>query len=90
MDFISWKVSSSIRDNRRFGDKGPINYSLLYFMYIVITIFELQYALVMLNVGERFRKLNKYIENVTKTHANLETFRNNVMNIGMLTCSYIF
>ncbi|KAJ8668067.1 hypothetical protein QAD02_009730, partial [Eretmocerus hayati] len=75
LDFISWTLATETKDNKNFGDKGPINYVPISFMYIVIITFELQYALVLFNVGERFLKLNKTIENLTRTNLVIKYFR---------------
>ncbi|XP_023314881.1 gustatory receptor for sugar taste 43a-like [Trichogramma pretiosum] len=72
LDFVSWRASSAGKNNAHFGDKGPINYAPIYFMYIVVTVFEVQYALVLFNVGERFLKLNKSVANLTKSNMALE------------------
>ncbi|XP_031777853.1 gustatory receptor 3 isoform X1 [Nasonia vitripennis] len=75
LDFAAWTVSSSTKNIQGDTDKTPINYSPLYFMYIIIMTFEIQYALVLFNVGERFLKLNKTIENLTKTNTIIEYIR---------------
>ncbi|XP_014219005.1 gustatory receptor for sugar taste 43a-like [Copidosoma floridanum] len=75
LDYISWSYSFDKKNVQVYDDKGPINYSPIYFMYIVIMTFEMQYALVLFNVGERFLKLNKTIENLTKTNLIIEYFR---------------
>lgn len=75
LDFICWTISSDSKATQGKSEKGPINYSSLYFMYIVIITFKMQYALVLFNVGERFLKINKTIENLTRTNSIIEHIR---------------
>ena len=56
-------------------DKGPINYLPLYFMYFVITIFEVQYALSTLHIAERFSRLNEFIGRLLKNNKISEYFK---------------
>lgn len=81
MDYVSWHLSSANKQLQAYGDKGPINYGPLYIMYQVIAAFEIQYALILFNVGERFLKLNKSIENLTRTNMVIEYFRKD-MGLG--------
>ncbi|KAJ8668494.1 hypothetical protein QAD02_010157, partial [Eretmocerus hayati] len=78
IDFLSWTLATETKDNKGFGDKGPINYSPLHFMYVVIMIFELQYALIMFNVGERFLKINKVLKNIIMTNLVIHYLRKDV------------
>ncbi|KAJ8668068.1 hypothetical protein QAD02_009731 [Eretmocerus hayati] len=78
IDFLSWTLATETKDNKGFGDKGPINYSPLHFMYVVIMIFELQYALIMFNVGERFLKMNKVLKNIIMTNLVIQYLRKDV------------
>lgn len=57
------------------NDKGPINYVPLYFMYIIIVMKEVQYAVVTYNVGQRFLRLNKSLENILKSGRITNQFR---------------
>ncbi|XP_058800704.1 gustatory receptor for sugar taste 43a-like [Phymastichus coffea] len=75
LDYVSWSVSSATKNNHVYGDKGPVNYCPLYFMYVVIVAFEMQYAIVLFNVGERFLKLNQSIEELTRTNLVVDHFR---------------
>lgn len=43
---------------------GPLNYLPLYFMHIITTVMQLQYAIIVYNVGQRFVRVNKSLENV--------------------------
>lgn len=60
---------------KKMDDKGPINYVPLYFMYIVIMMMEVQYAIVTYNVGQRFSRLNKNLENILKSGRITGQFR---------------
>lgn len=57
-------------------------------MYIVVLAFEMQYAIVLFNVGERFRKLNTTIENLTKTNIIVDYFRKD-MGLAGKFCIYL-
>lgn len=71
LDFKAWKLSDS-RKPQLLPDKGQINYLPLYFMYIIITMFESQYALITFNVGERFSRLNRFSRKILKCNKILE------------------
>lgn len=56
-------------------DKGPLNYLPLYFMYIVIIMMEVQYAIATYNVGQRFLRLNTSLGNILKGSSITNQFR---------------
>jgi hypothetical protein len=64
-----------VKLNNKLNDEGPINYLSLYFMYIIITMMEVQYAIVTYNVGQRFSRLNISLENVLKSSRITNQFR---------------
>lgn len=61
LDYLTWMSSKAKKKMQFKPDKGPINYLPLYFMYFVITIFEVQYALSTFHIAERFSRLNEFI-----------------------------
>ncbi|CAK9815994.1 Gustatory receptor for sugar taste 43a [Anthophora plagiata] len=56
LDFYTW--SRKTKTSVIMPDKGPINYTPLYFMYTVIITTELQYTIATYNIGQRFVCLN--------------------------------
>jgi gustatory receptor len=89
LDYVCWSLSYNSSRIHIFNDKGPINYCPLYFMYIIIMTFEMQYALILFNVGERFLKINTLIMNFTKTNSIINNFRKD-MKFGKCKLSYDF
>lgn len=81
-DFISAGISATTESSEVFGNKGPINYTPMFFMYLVIIGFELQYAVVLFGLGERFRKLNRAIEKITKNNIVVDCLRKNNQRPG--------
>ncbi|XP_058790795.1 gustatory receptor for sugar taste 43a-like [Phymastichus coffea] len=76
LDYISWKIVYMPKmNNTKNTDKGPINYSPMYFMYMVIVALQMQYAIILMNLGERFSRLNSTIECLTKTNDIIDYFR---------------
>ena len=49
------------------ADKGPINYSPIYVMYVIALTIEIQYTVSTYNLGERFTRLNKNLESLLKS-----------------------
>lgn len=84
LDFISWTLASQEKKTDSSSEKGAINYSAIYVMYFVVMAFEIQYAMVVTCLGERFIKLNKTIENLTRTKVICDYFHND-MGAGMLS-----
>lgn len=84
LDYIVWYKNLD-RKHSQWNDKGPINYSPIYFMYIVIMSFEIQFALMALHVGLRFSKLNDSIEQLSRSNALCDYFRR---DLGLGTNSW--
>lgn len=72
LDVYTW---SQVKLDKKMNDKGPLNYLPLYFMYIVIIMMEVQYAVATYNVGQRFVRLNKSLENILKSGRITDQFR---------------
>ncbi|XP_025162241.1 gustatory receptor for sugar taste 43a [Harpegnathos saltator] len=72
LDIYTW---SQVKLDKKMDDKGPINYLPLYCMYIVIVMMEVQYAVATHNVGQRFSRLNKSLENILKNSMITNQFR---------------
>ncbi|XP_011862327.1 PREDICTED: gustatory receptor for sugar taste 43a [Vollenhovia emeryi] len=73
LDIYTWNYE--VKLNKKLNDKGPINYVPLYFMYIVIMMMEVQYAVATYNVCQRFCRLNKNVENILKSDRITDQFR---------------
>ncbi|KYN44477.1 hypothetical protein ALC56_01075, partial [Trachymyrmex septentrionalis] len=73
LDIYTWNYETKL--NRKLDDKGPINYVPLYFMYIVIIMMEVQYAVVVYNVSQRFCRLNKNLENIFNSGKITDQFK---------------
>ncbi|KAK2585409.1 hypothetical protein KPH14_010080 [Odynerus spinipes] len=73
LDMYWWDCDS--KANRKMDDKGPINFFPIYIMYTIIIILEIQYSLVTYNVGQRFVRLNKCLENILKNGKMTDHFR---------------
>ncbi|KAL6261323.1 hypothetical protein P5V15_008843 [Pogonomyrmex californicus] len=73
LDIYTWNYE--VKLNKKMNDKGPINYVPLYFMYIVIIMMEVQYAVATYNVSQRFCRLNKSLANILKSGKITDQFR---------------
>ncbi|XP_066601322.1 gustatory receptor for sugar taste 43a-like isoform X2 [Prorops nasuta] len=82
LDIYVWDRTSKI--NKKMIDKGPINYCPLYLMYVVIIIMEIQYAVSTYNIGQRFLRLNKSLENILRTGSITDYFRKDLGLAGDL------
>ncbi|XP_071568792.1 gustatory receptor for sugar taste 43a [Temnothorax nylanderi] len=82
LDIYTW--NHEVKLNKKLNDKGPINYVPLYFMYIVIIMMEVQYAVATYNVCQRFCKLNKNVENILKSGRITDQFRKDLGLAGDL------
>ncbi|XP_072745372.1 gustatory receptor for sugar taste 43a-like [Anoplolepis gracilipes] len=82
LDFYAWNCR--VKQNKKIDDKGPLNYFLLYFMYIVIIMMEIQCAIIVYNVGQRFSRVNKSIENILKSSKITNQFRRDLGLAGDL------
>ncbi|XP_072743920.1 gustatory receptor for sugar taste 43a-like isoform X2 [Anoplolepis gracilipes] len=82
LDLYAW--NHKVRHNKKLDHKGPLNFLPLYFMYIVITMMEVQYALIVYNVGQRFSRVNKSIENIIKSGKITNHFRKDLGLAGDL------
>ncbi|XP_012270798.1 gustatory receptor for sugar taste 43a [Orussus abietinus] len=65
VDIYTWDFQA--KKNKKMHDKGAINYAPIYFMYTIVIIMELQYTLATYNIGIRFARLNKNLENLLKS-----------------------
>lgn len=64
LDIYTWDLATKIK--RKLPDKGPINYSPIYFLYLQALIIEIHYTIATYNLNERFVRLNKNLENLLK------------------------
>ncbi|XP_032676527.1 gustatory receptor for sugar taste 43a-like isoform X2 [Odontomachus brunneus] len=81
LDIYTW---NQVKMDKMMNDKGPINYLPLYFMYVVIIMIEVQYAIATYNVGQRFSRLNKSLENILKSSRITNQFRKDLGLAGDL------
>ncbi|XP_067207482.1 gustatory receptor for sugar taste 43a isoform X3 [Linepithema humile] len=81
LDVYTW--NHEVKLNKKLNDKGPINYLPLYFMYIVIMMMEVQYAVATYNIGQRFSRLNKCLENILRSGRITDQFRK---DLGLGAC----
>ncbi|XP_058795443.1 gustatory receptor for sugar taste 43a-like [Phymastichus coffea] len=82
LDIFSRSISATDESGEVSGDKGPINYIPIYFMYLVIVTFEVQYAVVLFNIGERFLKLNQVVEHLSVKNNVVIKFLRNDTSLG--------
>nr|XP_012224856.1 PREDICTED: gustatory receptor for sugar taste 43a isoform X2 [Linepithema humile] len=82
LDVYTW--NHEVKLNKKLNDKGPINYLPLYFMYIVIMMMEVQYAVATYNIGQRFSRLNKCLENILRSGRITDQFRKDLGLAGDL------
>ncbi|EFN69927.1 Putative gustatory receptor 28b [Camponotus floridanus] len=73
LDVCSWNYRLKL--NKKLDNKGPFNYLPLYFMYITIIMMEIQYAIIVYNVGQRFFRINKTLENILNSSKITNQFR---------------
>lgn len=64
LDIYSWDKQTKLK--RKMSDKGPINYSPIYFLYMQAIMIEIQYTIATYNLNERFLRLNKNLESLLK------------------------
>ncbi|XP_063988153.1 gustatory receptor for sugar taste 43a-like isoform X3 [Diachasmimorpha longicaudata] len=69
LDVYVWDMQTKLK--RKMPDKGPINYSPIYFLYMQALMIEIQYTITTYNLNERFLRLNKNLETLLKTGRNL-------------------
>ncbi|KAM0728547.1 Gustatory receptor for sugar taste 43a [Formica fusca] len=82
LDIYTW--NHEVKLNKKLDDKGPLNYLPLYFMYVVIIMMEVQYAIIVYNVGQRFFRVNKSLENILKSGKITNQFRKDLGLAGDL------
>lgn len=92
LDIYTWNYE--VKLNKKLNDKGPINYVPLYFMYIVIMMMEVQYAVATYNVCQRFCRLNKNIETILKRTGRISDHFRKDLGLGVyhfviINCSKI-
>lgn len=73
LDVHTWNFE--VKLSKKPDNKGPLNYLPLYFMYLIIIMKEVQYAIITHNVGQRFCRLNKCLENILKSSKITDHFR---------------
>jgi len=81
LDIYAWHYEAKL--NKELSNESPINYLSLYFMYIIIIMMEVQYAIVTYNVGQRFSRLNTSLENMLKSSRITNHFRKD-LGLGMI------
>nr|AXU39964.1 gustatory receptor [Meteorus pulchricornis] len=62
------------------ADKGPINYSPIYFLYLQALMIEIQYTIATYNLNERFLRLNRNLENLMKNHSKWSRIKVSAIN----------
>ncbi|XP_029178945.1 gustatory receptor for sugar taste 43a-like [Nylanderia fulva] len=82
LDVYVWR--HEVKQNKKLDDTGPFNYLPLYFMYIVSVMMELQFAIIVYNVGQRFFRINKSLENILKNSKIANQFRKDLGLAGEL------
>ncbi|XP_025263752.1 gustatory receptor for sugar taste 43a-like isoform X2 [Camponotus floridanus] len=73
LDFYMWNYK--VKLNKKLDNKGPFNYLPLLFMYVIFIMMEDQYAIIVYNVGQRFFRINKTLENILKSSKITNQFR---------------
>ncbi|XP_072745373.1 gustatory receptor for sugar taste 43a-like [Anoplolepis gracilipes] len=82
LDVFAW--NNKIKQNKKLDYTVTLNYFPLYFMYIVIIMMEVQCAIMVYNVGQRFSRINKSIENILKSGKITNQFRKDLGLAGDL------
>ncbi|XP_072744220.1 gustatory receptor for sugar taste 43a-like isoform X2 [Anoplolepis gracilipes] len=82
LDVYTWNYK--VRLNKKLDVNGPLNFLPLYFMYIVIIMIEIQYAIIVYNVSQRFSRVNKSLENILKSGKITNHFRKDLGLAGDL------
>ncbi|XP_029178697.1 gustatory receptor for sugar taste 43a-like [Nylanderia fulva] len=82
LDVYTWKYE--VKLNNKPDATGPFNYLPLYFMYIVIIMMEVQFAILVYNVGQRFFRINKSLENILNSSKITNQFRKDLGLAGDL------
>ncbi|XP_034948469.1 gustatory receptor for sugar taste 43a-like [Chelonus insularis] len=78
LDIYVWDAQTKAK--RKMSDKGPINYTPVYFLYFQALMIEIQCTIATYNLNERFIRLNKNLENLLKSMKN--TSRKDISLIG--------
>ncbi|XP_025263750.1 gustatory receptor for sugar taste 43a isoform X2 [Camponotus floridanus] len=73
LDVYSWNYRLKL--NKKLDNKALFNYLPLLFMYIIFIMMEDQYAIIVYNVGQRFFRINKTLENILKSSKITNQFR---------------
>ncbi|XP_029179083.1 gustatory receptor for sugar taste 43a-like [Nylanderia fulva] len=74
--YALWKYE--IKQNKELYDVGPIKHLPLYLMYIIHVMMQLQFAIIVYNVGQRFFRLNKNLENILQSSKITNQFMKDV------------
>ncbi|XP_043470103.1 gustatory receptor for sugar taste 43a-like isoform X2 [Leptopilina heterotoma] len=62
LDYYTWLYANKRNNLAPREDRGPINYSPIYLMYIVNTVFEIQYALIVSYMGKILEIINRILQ----------------------------
>ncbi|XP_033223109.1 gustatory receptor for sugar taste 43a-like [Belonocnema kinseyi] len=81
-DYFTWLHSNKKKNLTPRVDRGPLNYTPIYFMYFVITVFDIQYALASFHIGERFARMNQIIERFLKSYKISDYFKRDLGLVG--------
>ncbi|XP_072744479.1 gustatory receptor for sugar taste 43a-like [Anoplolepis gracilipes] len=82
LDEYAWDYK--VKQNKKLDIKDTLNYFPVYVMYIVIIMMEVQYSMIVYNVGQRFSRINKSIENIIKSGKITNQFRRDLGLAGDL------
>ncbi|XP_072744582.1 gustatory receptor for sugar taste 43a-like [Anoplolepis gracilipes] len=82
LDEYAWDYK--VKQNKKLDIKDTLNYFPVYVMYIVIIMMEVQYTMIVYNVGQRFSRVNKSIENIIKSGKITNQFREDIKIAGDL------
>lgn len=88
-DYFTWLHSNKKKHLSPRVDRGPINYTPIYLMYFVITVFNIQYALASFHIGERFVRMNQIIERFLKSYKISNYFKKD-LGLGNYICNINF
>ncbi|EFN61344.1 Putative gustatory receptor 43a [Camponotus floridanus] len=73
LDVYSWNYRLKL--NKKLDNKALFNYLPLLFMYVIFIMMEDQYAIIVYNVGQRFFRINKTLENILNSSKITNQFR---------------
>ncbi|XP_072744443.1 gustatory receptor for sugar taste 43a-like [Anoplolepis gracilipes] len=82
LDVYVWNYK--VKRIKKLGDNSSLNYLPFYLMYIIIIMMEIQCGTILYNVGQRFSRINKSIENIFKSDKITNHFRKDLGLAGDL------